>query len=81
MQKLNQEIKDIVGKGQLVHYQVIVLPQILADFHKMLKARPVNQITKEQYRMENGKMEIEITGVKKADADVKILDANARRLH
>ena len=80
MQKLNKEIGDIVGEEQLSHYRIIVLPQILADFYKMLKDQPVNKIIKEQYRMENGKLEIEISGVKKADADIKVLDANVKRL-
>lgn len=80
MQKLNLEIGDIVGEDQLSHYQVTVLPQILADFHKMLTCQPFNKTIKEQYRMENGKMEIELSGVKKADGNVKILEAKAKRL-
>ena len=80
MQKLNKEIEDIVGEEELSHYQVTVLPQILADFYKMLKDRPLNKIVREQYRMENRKMEIQLSGMKKTDADVKILEAKAIRV-
>ena len=80
MQKLNREIREIVGEDQLSHYQVTVLPRIFADFHKMLTGQPLHKSIKEQYRMENGKMEIELSGVKKADGVVEILDAKARRL-
>ena len=80
MQNLNKEIGDIVGESELSHYQVTVLPRIFADFYKMLVNQPLNKIIKEQYRMENGKMEIELSGMKKADTDVRILDAKAKRV-
>ncbi len=80
MQKLEFEIGDIVGKTELSHYRITILPQILADFYKMLKAGPLNKVIKEQYRMENGKMEIELSGIKKTDTNLKILDAAAKRV-
>ena len=80
MQKLNQEIGDILGEDRLSHYQITVLPQIFADFFKMLKDQPLNKVMKEQYRMENGEMEIEFSGVKKTNTDVRILEVKARRV-
>ena len=52
----------------------------MPDFYKMLKAGPLNKVIKEQYRMENGKMEIELSGIKKTDTNLKILDAAAKRV-
>ena len=63
-----------------IEKEITVLPQILADFHKMLNDKPVNKVLKEQYRMEDGTMEIEMSGIKKADGTVTILDAKARRV-
>ena len=77
MKKLTEEIERIVGTEKLSHYQVVVLPQILADFYKMLQDQPVGKKTSEQYRMEDGSMEIELKGEKLADGSVKVSDARA----
>ena len=78
MQKLNREIAEIVGEAGLSHYQVTVLPGVFADFHKMLTGQTSNKVIKELYRMEDGKMEIELSGMK-SGTEVRILDAKARR--
>ena len=79
MKKLTEGIERIVGKEKVSHYQVAVLPQILADFYKMLQSQSFGVAVHEQYRMEDGSMEIELCGVREADGSVKVTDARAYR--
>ena len=80
MQKLMADIERIVGPDKLSHYQVTVLPQILTDFYKMMQVQPSGKVVREQYRMEDGSMEIELSGVKQADGSMKVTAARAYRV-
>lgn len=80
MQKLITDIERIAGAGKISHYQMTVLPQILADFYKMLQTQPPGKTVREQYRMEDGSMEIELSGAKQADGNVKVTGARAYRV-
>ena len=77
MQKLITDIGNVAGVDKLPHYQVTVLPQILADFYKMLQQQPPGKTIREQYRMEDGSMEIELGGVKDPSGNVKVTSAGA----
>ena len=80
MLTLCDQIGKIAGEAKLAHYQMAILPQILADFYKMLSSQPDNRVVREQYRMDDGTMEIELSGAKKSDGEVRILEAGARRM-
>ncbi len=80
MKNLLADIERIAGPAKLSHYQVMILPQILADFHKMLTDQPAGKSIREQYRMEDGSMEIELVGSRMPDAGVKVTDARAYRV-
>ena len=77
MQNLISDIERIAGADKVSHYQITVLPQILADFHKMLQKEAAGKTVREQYRMEDGSMEIELVGMKDASENVKVTSARA----
>ncbi|MCR5283323.1 MAG: hypothetical protein K6E18_08125 [Lachnospiraceae bacterium] len=77
MKQLLTDIGRIAGAEKTSHYQVTVLPQILADFYKMLQGLQAGKEASEQYRMEDGSMEIRLRGIKQADGMVKITSAGA----
>ena len=80
MKQLMTDIARIAGSDKLAHYQVTVLPQILADFYKTLQGQRVGKDASEQYRMEDGSMEIRLSGMKQADGTVKVTSAGAYTL-
>ena len=80
MKQLMADVERIVGPEKISHYQVTILPQILADFYKTLQAQRAGNTAREQYRMEDGSLEIELSGVKNADGSVKVTDARAHRM-
>ena len=77
MQNLMTDIGSVAGADKLPHYQVTVLPQILADFYKMLQGENPGKTVREQYRMEDGSMEIELAGQKDASGNAKVTSARA----
>ena len=79
MKKLTEEIGRIAGVEKVSHYQVVVLPQILANFYKMLQKQTFGIAVREQYRMEDGSMTIELCGVRESNGNVKVTDARAYR--
>ena len=56
MQEVTGKIEKKVGKQALLHYQTVILPQITADFYKMLKDAPIGKSVREEYRMEDASM-------------------------
>lgn len=80
MKQLMKDVESVAGPDKLSHFQVTVLPQILADFYKTLQAQSPGRTASEQYRMDDGSMEIELKGVKQADGNVKVTDARAYRV-
>ena len=62
MQELTEQIEKKVGKKKLPHYQTVILPQIMADFYKMLKEAQNGKHVREEYRIEDGSMTIILEG-------------------
>lgn len=62
MQKLIEQIEKKTGKQKLPHYQTVILPQITADFYKMLKEAPIGKTIREEYHMEDASMTIILEG-------------------
>ena len=77
IQKLNEQIEKKIGKQKLPHYQTVVLPQITADFYKMLKDAPIGKTVREEYRMEDASMTIILEGERDRNGS-RILRAEAR---
>ncbi len=62
MKKLTEQIEKKTGKQKLLHYQTVILPQIMADFYNMLKKAPLGELVSEEYRMEDASMTIILEG-------------------
>ena len=77
MQELNEQIEKKIGKQKLPHYQTMILPQIAADFYKMLKEAPIGKVVREEYRMEDASMTIILEGERDRNGS-RILRAEAR---
>ena len=79
MIKLTEEIKAAVGDKKLPHYQTVILPQIIADFHGMLNKASVNDRVEEEYCMEDGSMKILLCGTKDKTGKCSITSAAVQR--
>ena len=77
MQELNEQIEKKIGEQKLPHYQTMILPQITADFYKMLKEAPIGKVIREEYRMEDASMTIILEGERDRNGS-RILRAEAR---
>ncbi|MBR5406027.1 MAG: hypothetical protein IK111_00145 [Lachnospiraceae bacterium] len=77
MQELNEQIEKKIGEQKLPHYQTMILPQITADFYKMLKEATIGKIVREEYRMEDASMIIILEGERNRNGS-RILRAEAR---
>lgn len=65
MQELLRQIEEKAGKEKTAHYQTVILPQIIADFYKMLNNAPVGELVREDYHMEDESMTIIFEGERK----------------
>ena len=79
MFKLTEQIRSIVGEDKLPHYQTVVLPGIIADFHGMLMKAPANKQVEEEYFMEDGSMKILLRGTKDRSGKCRIIAAEVRQ--
>ena len=79
MIKLSEEIKAAVGEKKLPHYQTVILPQIIADFHGMLKKSSANDQVEEEYCMEDGSMKILLRGTKDKAGKCSIISAAVKQ--
>ena len=77
IEKFNEQIEKKIGKQKLPHYQTMILPQITADFYKMLKEAPIGKVVREEYRMEDASMTIILEGERDRNGS-RILRAEAR---
>lgn len=64
MKELLENIEKKVSTDKLVHYQTVILPQILMDFNRQLKNADKDQLISEEYRMEDGSLTIRLSGIK-----------------
>ncbi|MCR5000448.1 MAG: hypothetical protein K6A71_01480 [Lachnospiraceae bacterium] len=65
MQELIIQIENRAGAERAAHYQTVILPQIIADFYRMLKDAPIGKPVREDYRMEDASMTIILEGERK----------------
>lgn len=77
MNILTGQIEKKIGKQGLLHYQTVILPQITADFFKMLKEAPLGKLIREEYRMEDASMTIILEGERNHSGS-KILRSEVR---
>ncbi len=64
MKELLDNIEKNVSADKVVHYQTVILPQILMDFNKQLENADKDQLISEEYRMEDGSLTIRLSGMK-----------------
>ena len=64
MKELLENIEKNVSIDKVVHYQTVILPQILMDFNKQLENADKDQLISEEYRMEDGSLTIRLSGMK-----------------
>lgn len=77
MENLTKQIENKIGKQKLPHYLTVIIPQITADFYKMLKAAPIDQSVREEYCMEDASMTIVMEGLRNREG-CKIVRAEAK---
>ena len=77
MQKLAEQLEKKKGKNELPHYQTVILPQITADFYKMLKESPMGKLVREEYRTEDASMTIILEGERNRNG-IRILRTEVR---
>lgn len=62
MQELIKQIENSTGAERAAHFQTVILPQIIADYYRMLKEAPIGKPIREDYRMEDASMTITLEG-------------------
>ncbi|MCR5735005.1 MAG: hypothetical protein K6G22_10400 [Lachnospiraceae bacterium] len=63
-QKIIDRLDGIYGKGRGMEVYMNIMPGILADFEKMVKTSKAGQRIAEQYRSEDGRAELTVTGAR-----------------
>ncbi len=76
-QKIINQLDDIYGPGKGMKIYMNIMPGILADFDKMLKESKGAGVT-EEYRLEDGKGVLYVTGKRSANGQTDI-EVNVRR--
>ncbi len=71
-QKLIRKLDNLYGTGKGTEVCMTVLPSVLADFQKMLKASPCGTPVTEEYRLEDGKGSLLLTGCRRPSGDTDI---------
>ena len=71
-QELIQKLDKIYGTGNGTRICMTILPGILADFQKMLAASAPGSPVREEYRLEDGKGILFLTGIRKASGEIDI---------
>lgn len=76
VQKVIDELDSIYGSGSGMKVYTTIMPGILGDFNRMLEGSQKGMTLKEEYRLEDGKAVLYVTGVRLAngqtDIDVKV---------
>ena len=64
--KLIKELEEIYGKDKGMTVFRTIMPGIIADFDKMLNAAAVGELVTEDYRLEDRKATLRLTGKRTA---------------
>lgn len=75
MQKLISDIRDAVGDDKAVHYETVILPNIVMDFYGMLQKSKSGEIVSEEYQMEDKSMKVMLKGIKDSKGKLKVTTA------
>ena len=70
-QKIINQLDEIYGIGRGMEVYMTIMPGILADFDRMLGAAKGTRVT-EEYRLEDGKGSLYVTGKKTANGQADI---------
>ncbi len=62
MERFTKQLEEKVTGDKIAHYQTVIMPQVIADFMKMLNDTPAGQIVREEYRMEDSSLTIRLEG-------------------
>ena len=74
---LIRKLNELYGEGAGMKVYATIMPGILSDFQKMLSSSAIGETVIEEYRLEDGKGTIVMTG--KRDASGKItMDAKLK---
>ncbi len=78
IEKIIKQLDDIYGTGKGMNIYMNIMPGILADFDRMLGKANGDQVT-EEYRLEDGKGSLYVTGKKNANGQTDI-EVSVRRI-
>ena len=76
-ENLIQKLNALYGEGSGMKVYTTIMPGILSDFQKMLVSSAIGETVTEEYRLEDGKGIIALTGKRDASGNVSI-DAELR---
>ena len=71
-QELIQKLDKLYGTGNGTRICMTILPGILGDFQKMLAASAPDSPVREEYRLEDGKGTLILTGMRKASGQTDV---------
>ena len=71
-QKLTGKLDLLYGAGNGTKVCMTILPGILADFQKMLAASAPGTKLQEEYRLDDGKGTLLLTGIRKPSGEMDI---------
>ena len=71
-ENLIQKLNELYGEGSGMKVYMTIMPGILSDFQKMLASSPIGETVTEEYRLENGKGIIVLTGKRDASGNVSM---------
>ena len=67
-----QKLNSLYGEGEGMKVFTTIMPGILSDFQKMLSSSSVGEIVTEEYRLEDGKGTIVMTGNRDASGNISM---------
>ena len=71
-QKVIEDLDRIYTKGEGMKVYTAIMPGILGDFDRMLKGAPAGKSLTEEYRLEDGKGVLYVTGRRLANGQVEM---------
>ena len=69
---LIQKLNELYGDEQGMKVYVTIMPGILADFKKMLSSAAPGEEISEEYRLEDGKGTVVVTGMRNASGEIRM---------
>lgn len=72
MDEFLEECKKAYGKTEGFRIYTTILPGILGDFKKMLRFAKLNTEVSEEYKIDDGKRSVKLTGKRLPDGNLKM---------